>query len=97
MKNIVIVATIIANEGKASFVKEELNKLLAPTHAEEGNVSYKIHQDLQNPNKFVAVEEWVSGEAIQAHMTTDHIKAYAQKTAENEAIGSFEYVTLSEI
>ncbi len=97
MNNIVIVAKIVANEGKSDLVKSELNKLLAPTHAEEGNVSYKIHQDMQNPNKFVAVEEWANGEAIQAHMATEHIKAYTQVTTENAAIASFEYVTLSEI
>ncbi len=97
MNNIVIVATIVANEGKSDLVKSELSKLLAPTHAEVGNVSYKIHQDMQNPNKFVAVEEWASGEAIQAHMATDHVKTYSQVTADNEAIASFEYVTLSEI
>ncbi len=95
MNNIVIVATMVAKEGKADFVKSELTKLVEPTLKEAGNAGYQMHQDLQNPNKFVAVEEWISTEAIQTHMATDHIKAYGQATAENDAIESFEYVTLN--
>ncbi len=97
MSNIVIVATMIAKEGKADFVKAELNKLVEPTLAEVGNFGYQMHQDILNPNKFVAIEEWRDGEAIQAHMATCHIKAYGQATTKNDAIESFEYVSLKKI
>lgn len=95
MDSIVIVATIIAKDGHTQLVKSELNKLLIPTREESGNISYKIHQDLQNEHKFVAVEEWRDGSAIKAHMAADHVKAYGMATS--EAIESFDYVTLSEI
>lgn len=97
MNSIVIVATIVAKEGKAEFVKNELKKLLEPTEKESGNISYKIHQDLQDMNKFVAVEEWKDSESIKAHMVTDHIRAYGLATSENDAIESFEHVTLNTI
>ncbi len=97
MNKIIIVATIIAKEGKAELVRAELDKLIEPTRAEEGNVSYKIHQDLQNINKFVVIEEWKDEKAIKEHMATTHIKAYGIATNDNDAIESFEYVMLDEI
>ncbi len=97
LKNIVLVATVVAKENKADFIKAELNKLIEPTRVEAGNISYKIHQDLQNNHKFVAVETWADNEAIKSHMASDHFKAYGKITAENDAILSFDYVTLTEI
>ncbi len=97
MNNIVLVATVVAKKGKAEFVKAELNKLIAPTKAEAGNVAYKIHQDLQNDHKFVAIEQWADQNAIKNHMATDHFQNYQVVTTQNDAIESFEYITLTEI
>lgn len=92
--SIVIIATVIAKEGKTEYLKAELSKLVEPTLAENGNLVYQMHQDLENPNKFVVVEEWVSNQVIPAHLSTAHIKQYTDNTKENDAIESFEYVTL---
>lgn len=97
LNNIVLIATVVAKTNKAELVKAELNKLIQPTKAEVGNLSYKIHQDLQNDHKFVAVEKWTDNDAIKKHMATDHFKNYQIVTAENDLVESFEYVTLTEI
>lgn len=95
--SIVIVATIVAKENKSAYLKEELTKLVEPTLAENGNLGYQMHQDLENSNKFVVVEEWNDTQAIHEHLMTAHIKQYTIDTKENQAIESFEYVTLRKI
>ncbi len=97
MKNLVIVATMIAKEGKSELLKSELVKLLEPTLKEEANVEYKIHQDLQNPNKFVAYEVWKSVADLQTHTNTAHIQAFNEANKINDCLESFEYTTLNEI
>lgn len=97
MNNLVLVATMVAKEGKSDFLKAELAKLLEPTHQEEACVEYKIHQDLQDPNKFVAYEIWKSAEGLQAHTKTAHMLAFNQVNKDNDVLESFAYVTLNEI
>jgi len=43
---------------------------------EEGCISYNLHQDINDPTKFVMVEEWESQKAIDFHRTTEHYKAF---------------------
>ncbi|MBQ0788838.1 MAG: antibiotic biosynthesis monooxygenase [Oceanihabitans sp.] len=57
-----IVARISVKEEYTAFVKAELLKLLDVTRAEEGNISYDLHQDNENPNVFLFHEKWVNRE-----------------------------------
>lgn len=95
--NIILVATMVAKEGKANIVKEEVINLLQPTRAESGNITYRIHQDLQNENKFVAYEVWENAEALQQHSMSKHMISFTQKNKEQELLESFEFTTLTEL
>ncbi|WP_340156468.1 putative quinol monooxygenase [uncultured Winogradskyella sp.] len=75
-----IVARILVKEEHRDFVKAELLKLLDVTRAEEGNISYDLHQDNENPNFFLFYEKWVNRELWQKHMNNKYLAHYLKVT-----------------
>jgi quinol monooxygenase YgiN len=69
-----VVATLIAQDGKAEGLASLLRGLIQPTHAEPGCRRYELWQNEADPNEFRFVEEWESPEALEAHFRTPHIK-----------------------
>lgn len=80
MAELTIVADIVAETGSKAFVLDELKKLVAPTHAEDGCIRYDLHTDNENPAHFLFYETWSSRELWQAHMASAHLKALLQAT-----------------
>lgn len=83
MKELIIVAKIIARKDKKEFVKKELLKLIDITRLEKGCIEYTLHQDNNESNKFLFYEKWENRELWQLHMKNDHLAKY-QKAIENE-------------
>ena len=75
-----IVASIKAVPEKADLVKAALEKLIAPTLAEDGCLQYDLHQDNDNPALFLFFENWTTRDAWQKHMQAPHIAANAAAT-----------------
>ncbi|NRR92569.1 antibiotic biosynthesis monooxygenase [Winogradskyella undariae] len=72
MSKLKIIATIIV---KPEFKEDVFNILKTVTDAtrkEEGNISYILHEDINNSAKVIILEEWKSQEAIDFHNQTDH-------------------------
>ena len=63
---LIILAQITAAPGKEDFLGSELEKLVAPTRAEEGCVQYDLHRDNGNPGFFVFYEIWENRDLWQA-------------------------------
>ncbi|UWQ56082.1 putative quinol monooxygenase [Leisingera caerulea] len=80
MPNLTIVANITANPGKTVLVKAELEKLIAITRAEDGCITYDLHQDNENPAHFMFYETWESRALWQTHMQAPHLAAYMDAT-----------------
>ncbi|WP_027234635.1 putative quinol monooxygenase [Leisingera caerulea] len=80
MPNLTIVANITANPGKTELVKAELEKLIAITRAEDGCITYDLHQDNENPAHFMFYETWESRALWQTHMQAPHLAAYMDAT-----------------
>lgn len=70
-----IVAHITAETGKEDLVRSALEKLVAPTRAEDGCLQYDLHQDNTNPAHFMFFEIWATRDLWQAHLGTPHIAA----------------------
>ena len=92
MKQLTIVANIIAKADKIGLVKTELEKLVAPTLKEKGCINYDLHQDNDNPAHFLFYENWQSRELWQDHMNNQHLKEYMAATE-----GAVESFTLNEM
>jgi quinol monooxygenase YgiN len=46
--------------------------LIEKSRAEEGNISYSLYQDPQDPTAFLFFEEWKNQEAFESHLATEH-------------------------
>lgn len=88
MSQLTIVARILAKEGKSTFIKDELLKLIETTRAEKGCINYDLHQDNENENLFLFYENWENRDLWQQHMQNDHLVEYMKVT--DGAVASFE-------
>jgi len=69
-----VVARIVATPEGADEVRSILSGLVAPTRAEAGCVSYELLQNRADPTDFTFVEEWEGDAALDAHLSTEHIR-----------------------
>lgn len=81
MTDIDVVATIPIRADAAEAAKPHLLELAAGTRAEEGCLSYELHESAAVPGLFVTVERWRTEEDLAAHMRTEHVqRAFAVLT-----------------
>lgn len=78
-----LVAIVKAKPRKREFVLEEILKLLDPTRAEEGCLSYSLHEDNNDPNRFVLYENWETHTLWEKHMKSPHMTHYAEVTKDS--------------
>lgn len=94
-QKLTIVAKILAKPEKKELVKKELIKLIKTTLAEEGCITYDLHQDNQNENLFLFYENWESRELWQKHMNNNHLTEYSEAT--KGAVDSFELYEMTTV
>ncbi|MEM7602164.1 MAG: putative quinol monooxygenase [Verrucomicrobiota bacterium] len=80
MSQLTIVANIFAKPDQVERVKAELQKIIAPTLAEDGCLNYDLHQDNEDPAHFMFYENWASREQWLVHMEQPHLQEYAAAT-----------------
>ncbi len=80
MSKLVIIAKVVSKKEAVQSVRSELLKLIAPTRKEDGCLDYTLHQDIDNPAVFMFYETWESFAHLEAHMNSDHFKAYVKAT-----------------
>ena len=68
------VARIKAQPDTVSSVRELLSSLVEPTRKESGCITYELLQNREDPTDFTFVEEWQSGAAFDAHLSSDHVQ-----------------------
>jgi quinol monooxygenase YgiN len=73
-EKVVVIATIQVKPGNEDEALAAFTESIPPTQAEEGCLGYALHRDLADPARFVFVEQWASGEALDAHGRTPHLK-----------------------
>lgn len=64
---------------KPEYVEAFLEKskvLVAGSQAEEGNISYDLFRQTDEPETFIVVEEWKDMEAIEFHNNTPHFTGF---------------------
>lgn len=70
---VVVVATVEVKPGSEDVVQALLETAIAHTHTEEGCISYALHRDFEQPQRFVMVERWASREALDEHFTKPYV------------------------
>lgn len=86
-----VLAIITAKPGMRASILEVFRANVPAVHAEEGCLAYEAVVDVSDAipgfaqfgaDTFVVVERWASMQALQAHGTAPHMKAYASKVKE---------------
>ncbi|NER06137.1 MAG: antibiotic biosynthesis monooxygenase [Okeania sp. SIO3C4] len=52
------------------------------THKEDGNISYTLYEEFDNPNTFLYFEEWVDREALNSHLKQPYIAPLIEEISE---------------
>src|SRR5579872_2523962 len=78
-KTVTVVAILKAKPGKQAALKKELLKLIPPTLKEPGCINYDLHQDIEDPTRFVFHEKWKDRAHLEAHLCRPHLQAFDAK------------------
>lgn len=54
-------------------------RMVEETRKEEGCLAYTFHSPVDDPNTFFVYEEWASAEALQGHMSSEHMKEFQKQ------------------
>lgn len=73
-----IVALITVKPEHRETLSDLFAQLVQASRAEAGNDSYDLHQDIQNPDRFVFVESWKSQAAVDEHNASAHFQAFVK-------------------
>ncbi|MEO0454188.1 MAG: putative quinol monooxygenase [Verrucomicrobiota bacterium] len=92
MPKLTIIANIKAKTDQTDLVRAELEKLIPLTRPEAGCINYDLHQDNEDPSRFLFYENWESRELWQDHMESAHLKNFLAVTD-----GAIEDLTLYEM
>ncbi|MDR0815694.1 MAG: antibiotic biosynthesis monooxygenase [Bacteroidales bacterium] len=76
-KKIISARVFIKADKVADFIAAT-KSLLELSRAEEGNVSYSLFQDPEDPTKFMFFEEWKNQAAVEVHFATEHFKKFGE-------------------
>lgn len=74
----VVIARYRASSATADEVAGRLPELAAASRREQGNQSYSITRDLEDPNVFVIVEKYDTEEDFAAHRNSAHFREIGQ-------------------
>ena len=76
MSSIQIVALVTVKPEYTEALAAQFKELVKASRAEEGNISYDLHQEIGKPNRFVFVESWKSQAAIDEHNASEHFQKH---------------------
>ncbi|NGZ76399.1 putative quinol monooxygenase [Saccharibacillus alkalitolerans] len=76
MEAITVTAVLKAKPGREHELRGELIKVIGPTRAEPGCLEYVLNESIEDSLTFVFYERWENADAVQAHLESDHYKAY---------------------
>jgi len=85
-RRIEVVARFKAMEGSELKLKELLLGLVEPSRADEGCISYELHQAINDSALFIFYEIWQSKELLDKHSATPHVQGFRAKAKDLLAV-----------
>jgi quinol monooxygenase YgiN len=77
----VVAATYTAKDDQAQTVLNALTNATGPSREEPGNITYRAHRSIEDPNVFFIYEEYVDEDAFAAHHASPHFERYIKNQA----------------
>jgi quinol monooxygenase YgiN len=74
-----VIAQLQVQDGKSDQTVEMFRELLEKIATEEGTVLYSINRKASNPNTIVVIERYKDKDALTAHSSSAHFKAFSAK------------------
>jgi quinol monooxygenase YgiN len=74
-----VIAELVAKPGNADALRDLLVPFVAKARTEPGCQHYSLLEVQGEPGRFLTFETWTDRSALDAHMTTPHIKELAPK------------------
>lgn len=68
-----VVAHFHAVPGRGREVRALLTLVVEPTLREDGCIFYRLHQDVEDADHFVFIEEWRDVPSLDTHLETSHV------------------------
>jgi quinol monooxygenase YgiN len=97
MKKISVLARVRARPGMEREVRRACLALVEPSRAEQGCISYDLHQSADDPALFMFYENWESRGDLERHLETAHALQFDKTTngmlAEEEEITFWEKIS----
>ncbi len=75
-----LIAKITIKIDHVNFVISELQKLVEPSRAKNGCLSYTMYKDKKDSQVIFFIEKWESNEVFMRHMQSELILNYTKKT-----------------
>lgn len=79
---LVVIATILAHEGKHEELRAALLTLIPIAQKEPGFIQYDLHESLERPGEFVFYEIWEDEAALNVHNNTESMKEFGAKAGQ---------------
>jgi len=76
MNELKIVAVITIKQEYRDELLSAIHKLVDATRKEDGNISYDLHQNVNNPAEYTIIEVWKSEQAIDIHNASTHFNEF---------------------
>lgn len=86
---VVIAGSVRLRDGAQEAALAALAELIPATRAEDGCHTYTFAWDVDEPTVLRIYEEWESGDALEAHLATAHVRAFNEAIAP-ELVGRLE-------
>ncbi len=84
MSELLVVVGLKAKTDTQDQLRRDLSALVEPSRKEDGNVSYELFEDQNEPGLFIFVEEWASPDARKKHHEQSaHIQNFHASGASN--------------
>ena len=69
-----VIARLKAKPGREGELRSVAVDLIAPTRSEAGCIRYELLENHVDPAELTFVEEWLNGDALQAHLAKEHVR-----------------------
>jgi quinol monooxygenase YgiN len=78
---ILVLGSVVAKEGHLAEALMLSREHVACSRTEAGCLSHAVHQDTENPNRLVFVEQWQDEAALKEHFRVPASRAFAKALA----------------
>jgi quinol monooxygenase YgiN len=79
MSQVRVVVVLQADPGKGAEQVAAFEAVAPLVRAEQGCLQYDLHAVADDPDRFVVLEHWASREALEGHLASAHMAAYAEQ------------------